>query len=291
MLYSMTGFGRAEATINSRQVIVEMKSLNGKQFEVGQKLSPILRAYELDIRTLLSRSLKRGNIDLTVSIKQDGATRPMTVNTELAVFYYQSMQQIAKKLSIAEDNILSTLMRMPEVVATEQDMLPEEEWEQVKALIEQAAANLMEHRKNEGEALYKDMRTRISNIESLLEDIIPLEAERTEKVRTKLNNSLTEMLGKDKVDQNRFEQEMIYYLERIDFSEEKTRLKQHCIYFQETVEKDDVIKGKVLGFILQEIGREINTLGAKANHAGIQQIVINMKDELEKAKEQILNIL
>ncbi|MEZ5017598.1 MAG: YicC/YloC family endoribonuclease [Flavipsychrobacter sp.] len=291
MLYSMTGFGRAEATINSRQVIVEMKSLNGKQFEVGQKLSPILRAYELDIRTLLSRSLKRGNIDLTVSIKQDGATRPMTVNTELAVFYYQSMQQIAKKLSIAEDNILSTLMRMPEVVATEQDMLPEEEWEQVKALIEKAAANLMEHRKNEGEALYKDMRTRISNIEALLEDIIPLEAERTEKVRTKLNNSLTEMLGKDKVDQNRFEQEMIYYLERIDFSEEKTRLKQHCIYFQETVEKDDVIKGKVLGFILQEIGREINTLGAKANHAGIQQLVINMKDELEKAKEQILNIL
>lgn len=291
MLYSMTGFGRAEATINGRQVIVEMKSLNGKQFEVGQKLSPILRAYELDIRTLLSGLLKRGNIDLTVNIKQDGATRPMAVNTELAVFYYQSMQQIAQKLNIEEDNILSTLMRMPEVVATEQDMLPEAEWEQVKALIEKAAANLMAHRKNEGQALYTDMRSRISNIESLLEDILPLEAERTEKVRTKLNNSLTEMLGKEKVDQNRFEQEMIYYLERIDFSEEKTRLKQHCIYFQETVEKDDVIKGKVLGFILQEIGREINTLGAKANHAGIQQIVINMKDELEKAKEQILNIL
>ncbi len=287
----MTGFGRAEATINNRQVIVEMKSLNGKQFEVGQKLSPILRAYELDIRTMLSGQLKRGNIDLTVNIKQEGATKPMSVNTELAVFYYQSMQQIAKKLNIDEDNVLSTLMRMPEVVAAEQDILPKEEWEEVQKVIMQAADLLMQHRKKEGEALYKDMHQRISNIEALLETILPLEDERAEKVRTKLNNSLNEMLGKEKVDPNRFEQEMIYYLERIDFSEEKTRLKQHCKYFHETVEKEGIMKGKVLGFILQEVGREINTLGAKANHAGIQQIVINMKDELEKAKEQILNIL
>lgn len=291
MLYSMTGFGRAESVVNGRQVVVEIKSLNGKQFEVATKIPPILRSYELDIRNFLNSNLHRGNIDLTISIKQEGASKPMTVNTGLAGFYYQSMKQIATQLEIPEDNILSTLMRMPEIVSPEQDVLPEAEWLEVKKVIETAAAQLMVHRKNEGEALHKDMHSRIQNIESLLADIIPLEAKRTEKVRSRINASLNEMVGKERVDQNRFEQEMIYYLERMDFSEEKTRLKQHCQYFHTSVEKVGVTKGKMLGFILQEVGREINTLGAKANDADIQQIVINMKDELEKAKEQILNIL
>lgn len=291
MLYSMTGFGRAEANINNRQVVVEMKSLNGKQFEVSPKLSPILRAYELDIRSMLNGILLRGNIDLTVTIKQEGATKPMTVNTDLAAYYYQSMKQIADRLSIPEDNILSTLMRMPEVVGVDQDMLPEKDWEAVKTVILTAANELMLHRKNEGAALHKDMHQRISNIEELHQSILPLEEERKEKVRQKITTAMNDMLGSDKADPNRFEQEMIYYLERMDFSEEKTRLTQHCKYFHDTVEKEGIMKGKVLGFILQEIGREINTLGAKANHAGIQQIVIKMKDELEKAKEQILNIL
>lgn len=291
MLYSMTGFGRAEANINNRQVVVEMKSLNGKQFEVSPKLSPILRAYELDIRSMLNGILLRGNIDLTVTIKQEGATKPMTVNTDLAAYYYQSMKQIADSLSIPEDNILSTLMRMPEVVGVDQDMLPEKDWEAVKTVILTAANELMLHRKNEGAALHKDMHQRISNIEELHQSILPLEEERKEKVRQKITTAMNDMLGSDKADPNRFEQEMIYYLERMDFSEEKTRLTQHCKYFHDTVEKEGIMKGKVLGFILQEIGREINTLGAKANHAGIQQIVIKMKDELEKAKEQILNIL
>lgn len=291
MLYSMTGFGRAEANINNRQVVVEMKSLNGKQFEVSPKLSPILRAYELDIRSMLNGILLRGNIDLTVTIKQEGATKPMTVNTDLAAYYYQSMKQIADRLSIPEDNILSTLMRMPEVVGVDQDMLPEKDWEAVKTVILTAANELMLHRKNEGSALHKDMHQRISNIEELHQSILPLEEERKEKVRQKITTAMNDMLGSDKADPNRFEQEMIYYLERMDFSEEKTRLTQHCKYFHDTVEKEGIMKGKVLGFILQEIGREINTLGAKANHAGIQQIVIKMKDELEKAKEQILNIL
>lgn len=291
MLYSMTGFGRAEANINNRQVVVEMKSLNGKQFEVSPKLSPILRAYELDIRSMLNGILMRGNIDLTVTIKQEGATKPMTVNTDLAAYYYQSMKQIADRLSIPEDNILSTLMRMPEVVGVDQDMLPEKDWEAVKTVILTAANELMLHRKNEGAALHKDMHQRISNIEELHQSILPLEEERKEKVRQKITTAMNDMLGSDKADPNRFEQEMIYYLERMDFSEEKTRLTQHCKYFHDTVEKEGIMKGKVLGFILQEIGREINTLGAKANHAGIQQIVIKMKDELEKAKEQILNIL
>lgn len=291
MLYSMTGFGRAEATINGRQVVVEVKSLNGKQFDVVTKLPPILRLYELDIRNMLNAILMRGTIDLNIAVKQEGASKPMTINTGLAVYYYNGMQQIAQQLNLPQDNILSTLMRMPEVVAPEQDVLPEAEWLELKKVVEAAAALLMQHRKNEGQALHKDLHQRIQSIESLLEAIIPLEAERTEKIRSRINQSLNDILGKENVDPNRFEQEMIYYLERIDFSEEKTRLKQHCQYFHSTVEKEGISKGKVLGFILQEIGREINTLGSKANYAEIQQIVINMKDELEKCKEQVLNIL
>ncbi len=291
MLYSMTGFGRAEAQVNGKQVVAEIKSLNGKQFEVLTKLPPILRSYELDIRNALNKKLFRGSIDLTVSIKQEGASKPMSVNTELAAFYYNSMSQIADKLNIEQDNVLSTIMRMPEVVAPDQEVLPEEEWEQVSNVINNAAEALMKHRKREGEALYKDLNLRINNIESLLQDIAPLEAARSEKVRARVNQSMNDFIAKEKVDQNRFEQEMIYYLERMDFSEEKTRLQQHCKYFHETISSDGTTKGKRIGFIMQEVGREINTLGAKANDADIQQIVINMKDELEKAKEQVLNIL
>jgi uncharacterized protein (TIGR00255 family) len=233
----------------------------------------------------------RGTIDVSVSIKQEGASKPMTVNTGLAIYYYQSMQQIASQLNIPEESILSTLMRMPEVVAADQDVLPEAEWLEVKKVIERAAALLMEHRKHEGESLYKDLNLRIANIESLLQQILPLEQERTDKVRNKLTQYMQEMAGKENVDNNRLEQELIYYIERMDFTEEKTRLRQHCEYFHDTIKKDGLSKGKVLGFTLQEIGREINTLGAKANQANIQQLVIGMKDELEKAKEQVLNIL
>jgi uncharacterized protein (TIGR00255 family) len=291
MLYSMTGFGRAEATINNRQVVVEIKSLNGKQFEVTTKLAPILRSYELDIRNLINQTMMRGTIDISVAIKQEGASKPMIVNTGLAVFYYQSMQQIAEQLNIPQEGILSTLMRMPEVVAADQDVLPEAEWEGVKKVIEEAIQHLMEHRKNEGQSLYRDLNSRIANIESLLQQILPLESERTEKVRAKLTQYMQEMAGKESVDNNRLEQELIFYIERMDFTEEKTRWKQHCEYFHEVIKKEGISKGKVLGFTLQEVGREINTLGAKANQANIQQLVISMKDELEKAKEQVLNVL
>lgn len=291
MLYSMTGFGRAEATINDRQVVVEIKSLNGKQFDAATKLPPILRSYELDIRNMLNTQLMRGTLDVTVSIRQEGASKPMTVNTGLAVFYYNSMKQIADQLGLAQEQVLPTLMRMPEVVAPEQDLLAEAEWLEIKKVIETAANDLMAHRKHEGDALYKDLNKRIQNIQGLLQDILPLEAQRTEKIRARVQQSMNEMVGKENYDKNRFEQEMIYYIERMDFSEEKTRLSQHCSYFHDTTTKEGASKGKVLGFILQEIGREINTLGSKANDAAIQQIVIHMKDELEKAKEQVLNIL
>lgn len=291
MLYSMTGFGRAEENINNRQVVVEMKALNGKQFDLNTKLPPILRSWELDIRSMLANLLMRGTIDLTITVKQEGASKPMVVNTDLAVFYYNAMKQIAQQTGVPEDNVLSTLMRMPEVVGPDQDMLPDEEWELVKTVIVKAAEDLMLHRQHEGEALLRDITLRIQNIDQLHDKILPLEPERIERIRTRIAQWLEDMTIKEKIDPNRFEQEMIYYLERMDFSEEKTRLRQHCEYFNNTVKENDNAIGRKLNFILQEIGREINTLGSKANHAEIQQIVINMKDELEKAKEQILNIL
>lgn len=287
----MTGFGRASAMADGRQVVVEIKALNGKQFDIAVKLPPIIRSYELDIRNMLNDRLQRGTIDLTINIRTEGASKPMVVNTDLALFYYQGMKQIAEQTGLPQENIISTLMRMPEVVAPAQDVLPEQEWSNVKAIITQAAVQLMEHRRNEGEALLKDINLRISNIEMLLEKIKPLETERMERVRARLTQWLADMAGKENIDPNRFEQEMIYYLERLDITEEKIRLKQHCDYFNDTVNGNDAAVGRKLNFIIQEIGREINTMGSKANHAEIQQIVINMKDELEKAKEQILNIL
>jgi uncharacterized protein (TIGR00255 family) len=287
----MTGFGRAEATVNGRQVVVEVKALNGKQFDMATKLPPILRSYELDIRNMLNALLIRGTIDLTVSVRQEGASKPMVINTDLALFYYQAMKQIAEKTGLPEENIIATLMRMPEVVAPDQDVLPEAEWESVRLVIEDAAKQLMEHRRHEGEAMLRDIKLRIDTIDKLHEKILPLEADRMERIRARITQWLEDMAGKEKIDPNRFEQEMIYYLERMDFSEEKIRLKQHCGYFNDTINENDAAIGRKLNFILQEIGREINTLGSKANHAEIQQIVINMKDELEKAKEQILNIL
>ncbi len=291
MLYSMTGFGRAEGVVNGRQVVVEIKSLNGKQFEMVTKLPPILRSYELDIRNLLNRMLLRGSIDFNIAIRQEGATKPMTINTDLAIFYYKGMKQIADQLGLAEDNVLSTLMRMPEVVVPESDVLPEEEFASVSKIIEEAAMLLMEHRKHEGSALQKDLSEKISNIEALLEHILPLEAQRTDRIRTRLTTSLRDVVGSENIDPNRFEQELIFYIERMDFSEEKMRLKQHCTYFNNIIAREDISNGKKLGFVLQEVGREINTLGAKANNADIQQLVIGMKDELEKAKEQVLNVL
>jgi uncharacterized protein (TIGR00255 family) len=209
---------------------------------------------------------------------------------DLAVTYYQSMQAIAQRLSLPEEGMLPTLMRMPEIVSTDQDALPEDEWLQVRAVLEAALERLIEHRRIEGVALQTDLLQRMDAIDAAVEKIVPLEPLRMDRVRERLLNSLRE-IGAESKDPNRFEQELIYYLEKIDITEEKTRLAQHCTYFRDTVLNGETSKGKVLGFILQEIGREINTMGSKANDATIQQIVVGMKDELEKAKEQVLNVL
>lgn len=290
MIYSMTGFGRAEGVVNNRQVSVEIKALNGKQFDINTKIGPLLRSYELDIRNLISNLLMRGTIDLTIIVRQDGIARPMAVNTALARFYYESMHQIATELKISEEQMLSTIMRMPEVVTPDVDVISEKDWVGVKEMIKAACAQLKDFRKNEGESLHKDIKQRIENITNGLANIIPLEGGRIDRIKSRLQQAVAQM-SNENIDANRFEQELIFYIERIDFSEEKTRLTQHCKYFLTILEKDEMLKGKQLNFVLQEIGREINTLGSKANDADIQQLIITMKDELEKAKEQVLNIL
>lgn len=296
MIFSMTGYGRAEGVAGSRQVTVEIKSLNGKQFELNNRFTPLLKAYESEIRNDLMRILKRGTIDLSVTIKQDGAAKPMQVNTELARYYYNAMMAIADDLDLEfrsrPDQIMCTLMRMPEIVAAESDSMPEAEWLSIQKLIIEAAEQLMVHRSEEGKAIEQDLMMNINNIETLLKQVEQYEPTRMERIRQRINGSLQDWMDKERIDANRLEQELIFYIEKIDFSEEKQRLRTHCAYFAELTAQADVNgAGKKLGFVLQEVGREINTLGSKANDADIQKIVVNMKDGLEKAKEQVLNVL
>lgn len=292
----MTGYGRAEGISGSRQVIVEVKSLNGKQFELTNRFSPLLKAYETDIRNELSRLLKRGTVDMSISIKQDGAAKPMQVNTELARYYYHAMQRIAAdldlKVSDQPDQVLATLMRMPEIVAAESDTLSESEWQPIHELVVSAARRLVEHRREEGVEIARDLLANVNGIAALLQDVEHFEPARISRIRQRIQGSLQEWVEKERIDMNRLEQELIFYIEKIDFSEEKQRLRAHCSYFVQLLEGGDQEGiGKKLGFVLQEVGREVNTLGSKANDADIQRIVVQMKDLLEKAKEQVLNVL
>lgn len=293
MLHSMTGIGRAEAAIGDKHFSVEIKSLNGKSLDLNLgKLPAPLRGWELELRRFLSSRLLRGTVDLSLGIRQESAGRSVGLNAALAASYFQSMQVLAHSLGVAqaEQEILAAVLRMPELWSADAERLPEAEWEEVLQLVGAAVERLMAHRRSEGEALAADLTTRITAIEAGAEKVVPLEAGRMDRVKARILSSLRDS-GAESKDPNRFEQELIYYLEKMDISEEQTRLAQHCRYFREVMGNDEISKGKVLGFILQEIGREINTMGSKANDAGIQQIVVGMKDELEKAKEQVLNVL
>lgn len=289
----MTGYGKAETALSeSRHLQVEIKSLNGKNFDLNNRFPPLFRPYEAQIRKLLQQLLYRGSVDISLSLKQNGTSRPVTVNKELASYYFQTMQELSSDLSLKtpEEHILQTLMTLPEVIAPEVENLEDSDWEIMEKCIREAAEHLTQYRQTEGNTIEKDLLLRVANIQQLLDETAPLEAERINRIRTRIDATLAEW--EVKVDENRFEQELIYYIEKIDFSEEKQRLSAHCAYFRQLISKagQEGI-GKKLGFVLQEIGREINTLGSKANDAGIQKIVINMKDELEKAKEQVLNVL
>jgi len=291
MLKSMTGFGRAEQAVGDKTFQVDVKSLNGKQFELQLKLPGFLKPFEFSIRKLLSEKLGRGSLDCTISLKQTGNAKPVSINTDLAKAYYNALAELSNELNLDPSNILSTLVKLPEVITPTSDTLTDEEWQQFEKVILMAIDDLNAHRLNEGASLEEDLVLRIDNILKHQEEVIRLEPLRQVKIREGLTKLLEEQVGKENYDANRLEQELIYYIEKIDVSEEQVRLKNHCDYFKNILKEPEEGKGKKLSFILQEIGREINTTGSKAYDSTIQKCVVLMKDELEKAKEQVLNVL
>ena len=291
MLKSMTGFGRTEQNVGNKTFQVDIKSLNGKQFELLLKLPAFLKPLEFDIRRILSEKLARGSVDCTISLKETGSAKPVSINTDLAKAYYKSLSELSASLNLDPSHILSTLVKLPEVITPTGDTLSDEEWTLFKKVLLSAIEDLNNHRLEEGKSLKEDLLLRISNILKQQEEVIKLEPLRKQRIREGITKLLEENVGKENYDGNRLEQELIYYIEKIDISEEQVRLKNHCDYFRTVLNESEESKGKKLSFILQEIGREINTTGSKSYDAAIQKCVVLMKDELEKAKEQVLNVL
>lgn len=287
----MTGFGRAEQTVGEKTFLVEIKALNGKQFELQLKLPPLLRPYEFEIRDVLQEQLTRGTIDCYVNIKQNGTTKPVIINTDLIKAYYHQINGLAGELNIDTNSVLSALLRLPEVVSPTNDVLDENDFTEFNKVLVSALKELNVHRVEEGNSLEKDLLNRIEKIKEQEECILELEPARKIKIKEEIQQLLDEHVGKENIDNNRMEQELIYYMEKIDIHEEQIRLRQHCEYFKDIMNGPEEGKGKKLSFLLQEIGREINTTGSKAYDAGIQKCVVKMKDELEKAKELVLNVL
>lgn len=291
MLKSMTGFGRAEQNAGDKTFLVDIKSLNGKQFELQVKMPAVLKPFEFDIRRILSGQLNRGSVDCMISLKDTGAAKPVSINTGLAKAYYQPLAELSRELNLDPSAILSTLVKLPEVITPSSETLTDKEWKEFQKILQTAINNLNSHRLNEGEMLEQDLVLRINNILGLQQEVVKLEPLRQQKVREGLTRLLEEKVGKENYDPNRLEQELIYYIEKIDISEEQVRLTNHCDYFKSLLAEKEEAKGKKLSFVLQEIGREINTTGSKAYDSTIQKCVVLMKDELEKAKEQVLNVL
>ncbi|WP_346236015.1 YicC/YloC family endoribonuclease [Niabella insulamsoli] len=291
MLKSMTGFGRAEKVIGKKTFLIDIKSLNGKQFDLSLRLPVIVKPLEFEIRKVLSEGLSRGSVDCTVSLKDTGDAKPVVINTDLAKAYYRSLSEMAGELNIDTSNILNALIKLPEVITPSSESLSEADAGELKVLIGEAINDLNKHRENEGNILRDELEKRIDNICRLQLEIKPLDSLRQQTMREGLVKLLEEKVGKENYDASRLEQELIYYIEKIDITEEMVRLENHCSYFKEILHESGDTKGKKLSFILQEVGREINTTGSKAYDAAIQKIVVMMKDELEKAKEQVLNVL
>ena len=287
----MTGYGRAEQTIDDKVFLIELRSLNGKQFDLRMQLPAALKPYEFDIRTILSESLERGSVECFISIKQNGISKPVSINTELLKAYYNSVVLVADELNADTQHLLGAILKMPEIVQSSAEVMEEAEWELFKGVLLAAITDLNVHRLDEGKSIEADMLLRLSNIETQSANIVVLEPNRRQRIKDNLTKLLEEKVGKENYDGNRLEQELIYYIERIDISEEQVRLKNHISYFKTILEEKDKSKGKRLSFLLQEFGREINTTGSKAYDSEIQKCVVLMKDELEKAKEQVLNVL
>ena len=292
MIQSMTGYGKATAELSDKKINVEIKSLNSKAMDLSTRIAPLYREKEIEIRNEIAKALERGKVDFSLWIDKKDACELITpINQDVVVAYYERIRTISETTGIpAPEDWFSTLLRMPDVM-TKNDIqeLSEEEWKAVHATVLQAIQNLVEFRIQEGAALEKKFREKISNIAKLLTSVDPYEKERVEKIKERITDALEKTISVD-YDKNRLEQELIYDIEKLDINEEKQRLSNHLKYFINTME-DGSGQGKKLGFIAQEMGREINTLGSKSNHAEMQKIVVQMKDELEQIKEQVLNVM
>jgi len=291
MIKSMTGYGKAIAETPQKKITIEIKSLNSKQLDLNTKLPWLYKEKEPEIRNLVSQKLDRGKIDLTIYFDMLDEEVATVINKSAVKSYYRQFEDIASELKInLDDQIFTAIMKLPDTLKTDKQELPEEEWEIVKSKIIESISLLDQYRIEEGNSIMNDLKKCIGKIMSMLQSVETFENGRITKVRERLISLLEENVGRENVDKNRFEQELIFYLEKYDINEEKVRLRTHCDYFLETINTSSP-NGKILNFITQEIGREINTIGSKANDASIQKLVVTMKDELEKIKEQTMNIL
>ena len=287
----MTGYGKAVATYGTKKIYAEIKSLNSKAMDLSTRIAPLYREKEMEIRTLIAQQLERGKIDFSLWVEEDAAQQATPINRALVESYYAQIKSISEATGIPEPtDWYPTLLRMPDVLSrTEVKELTDEEWAVARGVVAEAIAKLMDFRRQEGSALEKKFGEKLDNIAALLASIEPYEQERTDKIRERILESLQKSLGVE-YDKNRLEQELIFYIEKLDINEEKQRLANHLSYFRETM-REGHGQGKKLGFIAQEMGREINTTGSKSNHAEMQNIVVKMKDELEQIKEQVLNVM
>jgi uncharacterized protein (TIGR00255 family) len=291
MIKSMTGYGKAIAETSQKKITIEIKSLNSKQLDLNTKLPWLYKEKEPEIRNLISQKLDRGKIDLTVYFDMLDEEVATVINKSAVKSYYKQFKEIASDLQIdLDDQIFTAIMKLPDTLKTDKQEIPEGEWEQVKNKISESISMLDQYRIEEGNSIMADLRKCTAKIIAMLQTVETFEQGRITKVRERLSSILEENVGRDNIDKNRFEQELIFYLEKFDINEEKVRLRTHCDYFLETTDTPSP-NGKILNFISQEIGREINTIGSKANDASIQKLVVTMKDELEKIKEQTMNIL
>ena len=292
MVKSMTGFGKTTVESGSKKIVIEIKSLNSKQLDLNLRMPNLYKEKEMEIRSMVKEQLDRGKVDMNIYFDSSESDKDVSINQSVVMQYFNQMMEISRQLGLEPEGneLLQTVMRFPDTLQVKSEELSEQEWLQLKTGIEKALEEINRFRLQEGKALIKDISYRIELIQQLAAEVPQFEMKRVEVIRQKLQEKINEWTDIKNIDQNRLEQEIIYYLEKLDITEDKVRLANHCKYFLETVEKEDA-PGRKIGFIAQEIGREINTMGSKANDHDIQKLVVRMKDELEKIKEQSLNVL
>ncbi len=287
----MTGYGKAVGSFPDKILTVEIRSLNSKHFDVNIRLPQLYRSKELTLRKSLSSAFARGKVDVYFTVEDLAGMQSYTVNKQVIKSYFQELSDLSDELGLPKNDLLTVIMRIPDILTTAKMDASDEEWALVMSVVDEAKSKFLTFRKLEGDMTEDDLRQRVKNIQNNLQEIEQIVPERLNLIKNRVQNSLNDIVGREKVDMNRFEQELIYYLEKLDINEEVVRLTSHCSYFMKELEVERMMKGKKLGFIAQEMGREINTIGSKANHAQIQAFVVRMKDDLEKIKEQLLNVV